>query len=331
MPSISELFLMWKFDSILKPTIWGGRKITDLKMLTSVDTPIGESWEISGVPGSLSVVCEGSDKGLSLFQLVDKYGANLLGNENFKRFGNNFPLLVKLIDASDNLSVQVHPSDDIARSHGHPIGKSEMWYILQTEPDAVLANGFKRPILPADFSRLIDSGDIEDCLRISRVAPGEAYFIPAGRVHSIGRGTLLIEIQQTSDITYRIYDYHRKDKDGKERQLHVDLASQAVNFNDTEGSCIEYISPKNGSANILHSPFFSTDVINLDSEISLDYTSYDSFLILVATKGEVNISAGNESCSLSAGFSVLIPACTPKLKITPKDSPASLLAAYITH
>ena len=210
---------MWKFKPILKSTIWGGSRIIPFKRLDVRLDDVGESWEISGVPGMETVVESGLDAGLTVTQLVDKYGPALMGEKNYKKYGDDFPLLVKFIDARAELSVQVHPDDALAQRRGHKWGKTEMWYIVEAAKGARIASGFRTPVDPADYDSLVESGRIEGVLGYIDVRPGEVYMTPAGRVHAIGRGCFLVEIQQTSDLTYRICDYHRRDSEGKEREL----------------------------------------------------------------------------------------------------------------
>ena len=213
---------MWKFKPILKSTIWGGSRIIPFKRLDVRLDDVGESWEISGVPGMETVVESGLDAGLTVTQLVDKYGPALMGEKNYKKYGDDFPLLVKFIDARAELSVQVHPDDALAQRRGHKWGKTEMWYIVEAAKGARIASGFRTPVDPADYDSLVESGRIEGVLGYIDVRPGEVYMTPAGRVHAIGRGCFLVEIQQTSDLTYRICDYHRRDSEGKERGLHTE-------------------------------------------------------------------------------------------------------------
>ena len=233
----------------------GWRKNRPVQRCCNRPKKIGESWEISGVAGSESVVADGKDKGLTLTALIDKYGASLLGEKNYKRYGDSFPLLIKFIDAHDDLSVQVHPDDELARKRGSKFGKTEMWYVLGAAPGARLANGFNREVNPDEYEGLVNSGEIMDVLNFNPVKPGDTFFIPAGRVHAIGKGAFVAEIQETSDITYRLYDYKRKDKDGNERQLHTKEAFEAINFKDTEGKPVAYTAHRDIPVNLVTSPF----------------------------------------------------------------------------
>lgn len=310
---------MWTFNPILKPVIWGGQKIAPFKGITSDSDNIGESWEISGVPGSESIVADGPDKGLTLSQLIMRHGSRLLGERNYKKYGNSFPLLIKFIDARDDLSVQVHPSDELAQKRGSQFGKTEMWYVLGAEKGARLANGFNREVNPDEYRHLVDSGEIMDVLNFNSIRPGDTFFIPAGRVHAIGKGAFVAEIQETSDITYRLYDYKRKDKDGKERQLHTEEAFEAINFTDTEGKAVEYQQHADIPVNLVTSPFFTTNLWKIDHEVIRDYSEWDTFVAIICTAGAARISTrDDDEIILKAGNTVLIPASCKQLTISPE-------------
>lgn len=320
---------MWKFAPILKTTIWGGDRIIPFKGLSSSLSEVGESWEISGVTGSESVVEGGPDDGLALTGLIKRHGASLLGKRNYTKFGNSFPLLVKFIDPSTDLSVQVHPDDKLAIERGHANGKNEMWYVVSAEKGTRIANGFNREVNPAELDGLLEKEGIEHVLNYINVSPGDVYVVPAGRVHAIGAGAFVIEIQQTSDVTYRIYDYHRKDRDGNERELHIDLAKDAINYHDTEGQAVEYIPRRNIPVNVVRSPFFTTNILETDTEFIRDYTESDTFVILVAADGEADITCGNDTIRLRRGNTVLIPASAPGVTISPRRN-IKLLETYIS-
>ncbi len=319
---------MWTFQPILKSTIWGGNSLASFKKLGSDQEKIGESWETSGIEGSESVVADGPDRGLTLSQLIDKYEASLLGKRNFEKFGNRFPLLIKFIDASQNLSVQVHPDDVVARRLGYENGKTELWYILKHARDAKIALGFNRSIEHDEFQTLVESGDIENALRFLPLEKGAAFVIPAGTVHAIGKGTMLAEIQQTSDTTFRIYDYKRKDESGKERELHIDLARQAISFGFTEGKPVSYRPVRDIPVNIARINHFTTNVMHLDTEVMRDYREFDTFVALVAFEGKATIESGGSSIRIAAGNSLLIPASAPGVTITP-DGKFSCLETFI--
>ena len=320
--------MIWKFNPILKKTIWGGDRIAEYKGIETDLSEIGESWELSGVPGSESVVAEGPDIGMTLTGLIDRYKSSLLGERNYTRFGHNFPLLIKFIDARDDLSVQVHPDDDMARRLGHPCGKTEMWYVLDSNNGARLANGFKTPVDPADYERLVSSGDIENTLNFNTIEKGDVYFIPAGRVHAIGKGAFVAEIQQTSDDTFRLYDYRRKGPDGKERELHTELAKEAIDFNDCGGRREEYTLLENIPVNVVRTPFFTTNILVLEHEMMRDYSEADTFVALVATSGAATLVCGSQEMEIKQGETALISADSISLILRPRGE-FSALETYI--
>lgn len=319
---------MWTFNPIFKTIIWGGEKIAPFKGIKTEQTSIGESWEISGVEGSESVVADGADAGLTLTQLLERYGAKLLGEKNYRKYGNTFPLLIKFIDACQDLSVQVHPTDELARERGAKFGKTEMWYVLGAENGARLANGFNRKVNPSEYEKLVETGEIMDVLNFNNIKPGDTFFIPAGRVHAIGKGAFVAEIQETSDITYRLYDYKRKDKDGNERQLHTKEAFEAINFDDTEGKPVEYNMIRDIPVNLVTTPFFTTNVWQIDHEVMRDYSEWDTFVAIICTKGSATITTDTDSKHVKEGMSILIPASCKKLTIVP-DKVFEALETYI--
>lgn len=343
---------MWTFKPLFKTTIWGGDRIAPYKGLCSPDSvsacmmpdgqvadmsQVGESWEISGVAGDESVVASGPDAGMTLPELLRKYGASLLGRENFARFGDRFPLLIKFIDAKQDLSVQVHPDDALAQQRGMANGKTEMWYVVDSDPGAKLANGFNRRVDRSEYAGLVESGKIEEVLNFCAIKPGDVYFIPAGRVHAIGAGSFVCEIQQTSDATYRIYDYHRKDKNGNERQLHTELALDAINFDDTDGAAVKYDRRENEAVCVVRSPFFTTDVISMNEPVTRDYSELDSFVVLICTDGEAVVECGarsegrvteDQDIVLRQGETVLLPASAGAVTLRPQGN-ATLIETYI--
>lgn len=327
---------MWKFKPILKTTIWGGERIAPFKGIETDQTCVGESWELSGVEGDESVVADGPEAGMKLPELLDKFGAAILGERNYKKFGDRFPLLIKFIDARQDLSVQVHPDDAMARRHGQANGKTEMWYVINAAPGARLANGFKEAVNPDDYARLVQSGEIENVLNFCDIKPGDVYFIPAGRVHAIGAGAFVAEIQQTSDATYRIYDYHRKDADGNERQLHTELAKAAINFSDTEGEAVKYVPRRDIPVNVARCPYFTTNLLDLDEEVMRDYAELDSFIVLIVTQGSGVLHCGADAVSnvptemrVTQGDTVLVSASAQGLEITPDADGLKLIETYV--
>lgn len=314
---------MWIFNPILKTTIWGGSRIIPFKQLNPADhenpDSIGESWEISGVEGSESVVADGPESCQTLTQLIETYGETLLGHRNYIKYGSRFPLLVKFIDACRDLSVQVHPDDDLARERGHANGKNEMWYVLHADKGARLANGFAEPVDPSEYDHLVSSGEIEQKLRYNAISEGEVYYIPAGRVHAIGAGSFILEIQQTSDVTYRLYDYRRKDANGRERELHTDLAFDAIRFDDTEGKAEEYTNLADLPVNMVSSPYFTANLLNITRPLLRDYSEWDTFVCIVAIEGKAEIRCGDRHTILPAGHTILIPASAQGIHIIPDN------------
>ena len=306
-----------KFEPLLKQTIWGGDKILHFKHLNTSIENVGESWEISGVKDSESIVSEGPWKGLSLNQLVGEMKQDLVGKENYECFGDEFPLLIKFIDARQDLSIQVHPTDEIAQRKGKPHGKTEMWYIMDSEPGAKLFSGLKKQITPEQYEQMVEDGTICDALAQYEVKEGDVFFLPAGRIHAIGSGCFLAEIQQTSDVTYRIYDYKRRDKDGNYRQLHTKEAAECINFNVENDYRTHYVERQNQGVTLVQCPYFSTAVYDLDEPMTLDYSELDSFVVLIVVKGEGKITdnEGNK-VSVKAGETLLVPATTETLSVS---------------
>lgn len=307
---------MLKFKPILKSTIWGGDKIVKFKRMDSQQSHVGESWEISGIPGFESIVSEGEHAGLSLNQLVSQMGDRLLGADNHQRFGNAFPLLVKFIDACDDLSIQVHPDEETARRQGKGDGKTEMWYALQSEPEAYLYNGLRQAITPERCKSMATDGTICDALVRYGVSEGEVFYIPAGCIHSIGKGCFVVEIQQASDVTYRLFDFMRRGKDGKPRELHLDEAAESIHYQSMPENHVHYSQKKNEGVELVRCPWFTTSVYDLDEPMVIDYSDLDSFVILIGVKGNgVVVDDEGHSTSLCAGEVVLLPACTNEIKV----------------
>ena len=321
----------YKFNPILKSTLWGGNQIIPFKRLSHISQPrIGESWEISDVPNNESIVSSGPDTGKTLSGLVKKHKAALLGEENYKRFGNHFPLLVKFIDACDDLSIQVHPNDTLAKALHNSVGKTEMWYIIDNnQGKAHLYSGFKKRITPSEFASLIKNDRICDALAHYAVQPGDVFHLPAGRIHSIGAGCFLVEIQQTSNITYRIYDYNRTDKNGNPRELHTELALKAIDYQIETDYRIPYARKQNEPAELVSCPYFTTSLYDLTENMTLDYSELDSFVILVCIVGGCSIkdNEGNE-LTLQAGETVLFPATTQEVYVHVEEG-VKFLETYV--
>ena len=306
-----------KFNPLLVQTLWGGEKIIPFKHLNSDLTQVGESWEISGVKGNETVVSEGEFKGKRLNELVEELKGKLVGEANYKRFGNDFPLLIKFIDARQELSIQVHPTDELAQKRGKLRGKTEMWYIMDSDENAKLRAGMKEKITPEQYKQMVEDDTITEAIAEYKVKEGDCFFLPAGRIHSIGTGCFLAEIQQTSDVTYRIYDFKRKDKDGNYRELHTEEAAECIDYNVEPNYRTEYTPVKNEGVALVECPYFTTAVYDLNEPMTLDYSELDSFVILIGLKGsgEITDNEGNTT-TLCEGETILIPATTSEVKVT---------------
>ena len=306
-----------KFNPLLVQTLWGGEKIIPFKHLNSDLTQVGESWEISGVKGNETIVSEGEFKGKKLNELVDELKGKLVGEANYKRFGNDFPLLIKFIDARQELSIQVHPTDELAQKRGKLRGKTEMWYIMDSDENAKLRAGMKEKITPEQYKQMVENDTITEAIAEYKVKEGDCFFLPAGRIHSIGTGCFLAEIQHTSDVTYRIYDFKRKDKDGNYRELHTEEAAECIDYNVEPNYRTEYTPVKNEGVALVECPYFTTAVYDLNEPMTLDYSELDSFVILIGLKGsgEITDNEGNTT-TLCEGETILIPATTSEVKVT---------------
>ena len=307
---------LFKFEPLLKQTIWGGDKIVTFKHLESDLDSVGESWEISGVPGDESVVANSEYKGKTLNEVLTEMKDKLVGADNYKRFGDRVPLLIKFIDARQDISIQVHPDDETAHRQGKPMGKTEMWYVMDSDENASLKVGLKKKITPEEYAQMVEDDTICDALGNYKVKSGDCFFIPAGRIHAICSGSFIAEIQQTSDVTYRIYDYKRKDKNGNYRQLHTKEAAEAIDYTVLDNYRTEYTPVKNEATPLVSCPLFTTAVYDLTEPMTLDYTELDSFVILIALKGEGTIlTSSGETFSFREGESVLLPATTDMVKV----------------
>ena len=314
----------------MKQTLWGGDKIIPFKHLNENLPNVGESWEISAVEGSESVVANGADKGLTLPEMVRKYKEELVGEANYMRFGNKFPLLIKFIDAKLDLSIQVHPNDELARKRHNSFGKNEMWYVIAADKGAKLISGFAEQITPKEYKERVYNGTFAEVLQTCEIKPGDVFYVPAGRVHGIGAGSFIAEIQQTSDVTYRIFDYNRKDQNGKTRELHTNQAMDAINFADVQDDFrTEYELTENEPIEVVASPYFTTSVYDMTEEITCDYSELDSFVIFICTEGSCKITDDSKNeLTLCAGDTILLPASTQEVTITP-DGRVKLLETYV--
>lgn len=314
-----------KFFPQLLEKVWGGDQLATYLGKETVGT-IGESWELSGVAEYISVVSNGALKESFLTTLIDNYGAELLGEKVVERFGTEFPLLFKFIDAKKDLSVQLHPDDDIAKQRHDSFGKTEMWYVLTTKPDARIILGFNTEMDSESYQQHLDAGTLTTVLKEEKVAPGDAYFIAPGTVHAIGAGVLLAEIQQTSNITYRIYDWDRPDVNGALRELHTDLAFDVIEFSDSDAK-LSYEKELNRPNILCESPYFQTHFLQLDRELHRDLSQMDSFVVYMCVDGKALISGANISEEIKKGETLLIPASLTEISIETKD--ATLLEVYV--
>lgn len=303
-----------EFEPFLKTVIWGGEKIKNYKGVSSDLENIGESWEISGLPGHVSVVKNGPYKGKTLNELIDEFGAQLLGEHVLSKYGKVFPLLIKFIDAADNLSVQVHPDDALARLRHNSLGKTEMWYIIHTDKGAKIYAGLKEQLNPMEYKKRVADGTFASALAVYESKPGDVFFLPAGRVHAIGAGNLLAEIQETSDVTYRIYDYDRRDADGKPRKLHTNLAQDAIDYEVKDTYRSEPPADDEKVAKLAECEHFSTKRILVDGELELPLSS-KTFHIIIGIDGNVMVEYPEGTKPLKPGMSLLLPTTMSSLKL----------------
>ncbi|MFW5699736.1 MAG: type I phosphomannose isomerase catalytic subunit, partial [Bacteroidota bacterium] len=317
-----------KFQPILKDKIWGGRKLHDTLFKKEASNTCGESWEISGVKGDVSIVSNGFLAGNDLSEILEVYMGEVVGEKVYDKFGNEFPLLIKFIDANDNLSIQVHPDDELAQIRHNSFGKTEMWYIIESEKEARLIMGFNKELTKEEYLEKIENTQLESILNYVPVKPGDVFFMPAGRVHAIGAGILLAEIQQTSDVTYRIYDFDRKDDNGNTRELHTDLAVDAIDYTYHSDYKTHYDSKKNEPVELVDCPYFTTNILDISAPHKRDFTKMDSFVIYMCTEGKAEIKVRTGSETIQKGETILVPAILNDFEIIP-DKQTKLLEVYI--
>jgi mannose-6-phosphate isomerase len=326
---MNELYPM-KFRPRFKDKIWGGDRMRTVLGMDYAPLPnCGEAWVLSGVPGSGTKVTNGFLKGNELNELVEVYMEDLVGEAAFNRFGNEFPLLVKFIDSNDSLSIQVHPDDELAARRGIGNGKSEMWYILEAEPGAEIISGFNRTMDAKTYLGFLEENRLIEILNTEKARKGDVFNIPAGRVHAMGPGILLAEIQQTSDTTYRIYDWDRVDDKGKPRELHRDLALEAIDFATPDSYRTEYRKVLNQTATLVDNPHFTTRMLAFDKAIRKDYSELDSFVIYVCVEGSVKVESGSSLENLKKGEVLLIPAIAGNVDLIP-SSESRILEVFIS-
>ncbi len=319
-----------KFKPILKDKIWGGNKLkTWLNKDISHLPNCGESWEISGVQNDVSIVANGFLAGNTLQEIIEIYMGDLVGDKIYEKFGIEFPLLIKFIDANDVLSIQVHPDDKTAGERHNAFGKTEMWYIIQADEGAELISGFNREVDKKVYLEHLKSKNLKEILNNEKVDGGDVFFMPSGRVHAIGSGILLAEIQQTSDITYRIYDWDRTDADGKGRELHTDLAVDVIDYKHYKNYRTNYENIPNTEVALANCPYFTTNLLDFDKTIRKDYNQIDSFVILMCIEGEFYIDYGiDKNLKVATGETILIPAELKEIELKPVKQ-AKLLEVFI--
>jgi len=316
-----------KFEPILQGKIWGGNKLRDLLNKKTNQDAIGESWEISGVKKNISIVNNGSEAGKSLTDLISEYKDALVGKKIYNKFGDDFPLLIKFIDAKKELSVQLHPNDELAKQRHNSFGKTEMWYVMQADKGSKLNIGFKKDLSKNEYLKHLEKDEITRVLNFEEVQEGDSFFINPGKVHAIGSGVLLAEIQQTSDITYRIYDWDRLDSEGNSRDLHNELALDAIDFKKKNDYKLTYKKKTNISSEIVSCKYFITNYLPVIGAVRKDYSKLDSFVIFMCVNGASKITLDGSSEILKKGESILIPACAHRIEIEAENS--ELLEVYI--
>jgi len=322
-----------KFEHIYKGKIWGGDKIKNiLKRDDLTDSKCGESWEISAIEGNVSVVSNGHLAGNSLQEIIEVYMDELVGGKVYESYGIEFPLLIKFLDTTDNLSIQVHPDDILSKQRHNAYGKTEMWYVMSAEEDSQIYVGFNEKMDRDSYLEAVLNGGLVDKLNVESVKEGDVFYIPAGRVHALGKNILVAEIQQTSDVTYRIYDWDRKDDDGNDRELHVDLSLDAVKYEIPESYKKKYKNELNKPVCIGESDYFITNLLNLDSKYKANYNHLDSFVIYMVLDGELEIKQKDGTIEyMKKGETVLLPSSIKDIEINPQSKSARFLEIYMPY
>lgn len=319
-----------KFKPIFHEKIWGGNRLKSLLNKDFGDLPnCGESWELSSVEGQISEISNGFLAENNLQELIEIYMGELVGDNVYKKFGIEFPLLIKFIDANDDLSIQVHPNDELSKKRHNAYGKTEMWYVVDAEDGALINSGFNQPVTREKYIEYLESGKLTDLLCYEKTEPGDVFFIPAGRVHAIGKGVLVAEIQQTSDVTYRIYDYDRTDSEGKKRELHTELALDAIDFSYQEEYKTKYQVEKNKSSEVVSCEYFTTNILEFSEKLEKDYHQLDSFIIYMTLNGRFTIEYEGGKVEVEKGETVLIPASLESVRLNPLTEETRLLEVFI--
>ncbi|HBU79211.1 MAG TPA: mannose-6-phosphate isomerase [Muricauda sp.] len=304
-----------KFKPILKERLWGGTKLKDVLHKPIESDITGESWELSGVEGDISEVSNGDLSGTSLQSLMDEHGEVLLGKSVVERFGNDFPILIKFIDAKQDLSIQLHPNDELAKERHNSFGKTEMWYIMDADPGAKLIVGFNKDVEKGEYVKSLEEGTLTDLMNYEEVSEGDTFFINTGKIHAIGAGVLLAEIQQTSDVTYRVFDFNRRDREGNLRELHTSLAVDAIDYEKKDDFKVDYPKSLNGINSMVDCPYFKTDFLELTKSMKQDLTQRDSFTIFMCVGGAAQIKNDWGSVAITKGETVLVSASSTYVDI----------------
>ena len=320
-----------KFSPIFKNYIWGGNKLKTVLNKNYTTKTCAECWELSGVAGNISVVSNGFLAKNNLQELIEIYMGDLVGDKVYEQYGIEFPILIKFIDAKQKLSIQVHPDDEMAGKRHNAYGKTEMWYLMEVGADSDIIVGFNKKTNKEEYMEALNNKKIKDILNIERALPADVFFIPAGRIHAIGKDILLAEIQQTSDVTYRIYDWDRVDINGKSRELHTELAVDAIDYSFHKEYKTPYQRTDHGSTQLANCKHFTTNLVSLSRTMEKNYDDLDSFVVYICTSGSLNITWGNDSqyITVENGETILLPATLKHLCLLPKG-PAELLEVYIS-
>ena len=304
-----------KFHPILKERLWGGTKLKEVLNKPIKSDITGESWELSAVPSDVSIVLNGALSGTSLQELIDKEPEKLMGKSVFERFGKNFPILIKFIDAQQDLSIQLHPNDELAKERHNSFGKTEMWYVMDVAENANLIVGFNRDSTKEEYIESLKNDTLLDLLNHEKVKEGDTFFINTGKIHAIGAGVLLAEIQQTSDITYRIFDFNRRDQNGNLRELHTELALEAIDYKKKDDFRVSYSNRQDVVNTMVECPYFKTNYLSLKKNLQQDVSNRDSFTIYVCVSGLATISNDYGSVAIKRGETVLVPAVSSEIHI----------------
>jgi len=325
---MSELYPL-KFEPLLKDKVWGGYALEkDFNKKPQALPNIGESWELSAVDDNLSVVKNGFLEGNNIEELIEVYMGDITGDSVFEKFGNTFPLLIKFIEAGEDLSIQVHPGDAMAKEKHNDYGKTEMWYILESEKDSKIYTGFKEGVTKEMYEKSLVNGTLPDLIYVECAEPGDTFFTPAGRIHAIGKGIVLVEIQQTSDLTYRISDWNRKSNGRLKRELHLDLALEAIDFTAVGKNKIRKDPELNKTENLVSCEFFTTNILHFNTPVKKEYYLLDSFVVYICTEGDFQIRWDGNSENICKGDTILLPAMIKEVILEPSGD-ASILEVYI--